>query len=282
MKKRMLAMLMCVAMALSLLPMTVLASEDDVLYVGGTNVISGGYWKGDGDGGLTEGSEDDYTVRYEPNTQTLTLRNAEISKAHLERTIQEKTRTRWNENYTEWHKETGYQENIEMYGIYSSSELNLCLEGTNTIALEEIDSSISEAPTDRDFIDIDLLSYGIYACEEVYREYSDGSGGYTTTELLPITISGAGSCSVSAGEIDAQGMATVQTFGLRARGFTVNSGELTFSGGSAVGGGKRTRHWKKVLVMCIQLESLPDMKILQSTTVPLLPSAVLLRAEARP
>ena len=276
-------MLMCVAMALSLLPMTVLAAEDDVLYVGGTNVISGGYWKGDGDGGLTEGSEDDYTVRYEPNTQTLTLRNAEISKAHLERTIQEKTRTRWNENYTEWHKETGYQENIEMYGIYSSSELNLCLEGTNTIALEEIDSSISEAPTDRDFIDIDLLSYGIYACEEVYREYSDGSGGYTTTELLPITISGAGSCSVSAGEIDAQGMATVQTFGLRARGLTVNSGELTFSGGSAVGGGgKRTRHWKKVLVMCIQLESLPDMKILQSTTVPLLPSAVLLRAEARP
>lgn len=239
MKKRMLAMLMCVAMALSLLPMTVLAAEDDVLYVGGTNVISGGYWKGDGDGGLTEGSEDDYTVRYEPNTQTLTLRNAEISKAHLERTIQEKTRTRWNENYTEWHKETGYQENIEMYGIYSSSELNLCLEGTNTIALEEIDSSISEAPTDRDFIDIDLLSYGIYACEEVYREYSDGSGGYTTTELLPITISGAGSCSVSAGEIDAQGMATVQTFGLRARGLTVNSGELTFSGGSAVGGGGR-------------------------------------------
>ena len=90
MKKRLVSLLMALALCLSLLPATALAAGEDApntLYVGNQQVIrssSTTYWTTDNSGGLTrvENATDDsndWTVRYNPNTATLTLKDANIS-----------------------------------------------------------------------------------------------------------------------------------------------------------------------------------------------------------
>ena len=84
MKKRMLSLLCVLALCLGLLPATALAAEDApaVLYVGNcqiTNTSGTTYLKaGSTEGSLTAGSENDWTVKYEPSTATLTLNGATI------------------------------------------------------------------------------------------------------------------------------------------------------------------------------------------------------------
>lgn len=74
----------CVGAA-PMLPVTALAAGEDVpssLYVGNYQITSGDtptYLKaGSTDGSLIEGSENDWTVKYEPSTATLTLKDATI------------------------------------------------------------------------------------------------------------------------------------------------------------------------------------------------------------
>lgn len=89
MKKRMLSLLCVLALCLGLLPATALAVGEDApakLYVRNQAVIVANtvtYWTTDNSGGLTrvDGATDDsdnWTVRYNPNTATLTLRGATI------------------------------------------------------------------------------------------------------------------------------------------------------------------------------------------------------------
>ena len=84
MKKRMLSLLCVLALCLGLLPVTALAAGDApaVLYVGNyqiKNTSGTTYLKaGSTEGSLTEGSENDWTVKYDPATVTLTLREATI------------------------------------------------------------------------------------------------------------------------------------------------------------------------------------------------------------
>lgn len=84
MKKRMLSLLCVLALCLGLLPVTALAAGDapEVLYVGNyqiKNTSETTYLKaGSTEGSLTEGSENDWTVKYDPATVTLTLREATI------------------------------------------------------------------------------------------------------------------------------------------------------------------------------------------------------------
>lgn len=67
MKKKLLSMLMALTLVLGLLPGVALAGNTgSALYVAGTDVISGGYWKGDGSGGLVPGDAANYTVHFDP------------------------------------------------------------------------------------------------------------------------------------------------------------------------------------------------------------------------
>ena len=87
MKKRMLSLLCVLALCLGLLPVTALAAAEGApnsLYVGNQQVISSSditYWTTDeSTGGLTkyEGNNDNWNVKYDPSTATLTLSGATI------------------------------------------------------------------------------------------------------------------------------------------------------------------------------------------------------------
>ena len=86
MKKRFLSLLCVLALCLGLLPVTALAVEGapNSLYVGDQQVINGNnttFWTTDkSTGGLTEceGNDDNWNVKYEPSTATLTLSGATI------------------------------------------------------------------------------------------------------------------------------------------------------------------------------------------------------------
>ena len=78
-RKRLLSACLALALCLSLLPVTALAAGDApaTLYVGETDITTGGYWKTTADGKLESGSESDYNVYYD-GSGTLTLKNATI------------------------------------------------------------------------------------------------------------------------------------------------------------------------------------------------------------
>ena len=88
MKKRMLSLLCVLALCLGLLPVTALAAaapSRQVIYVGNTNVTSGGYWMTDSDGDVTaytgEGTPADKFIHYDAGNNVLTLHNATIKES---------------------------------------------------------------------------------------------------------------------------------------------------------------------------------------------------------
>ena len=93
MGKKVFSLCMALALCLGLLPVTALAAEVDApnnLYVGNQNVKKGNdttYWNTNNSGELTPVSDttddsNDWTVKYDPNTATLTLKNATIKTTH--------------------------------------------------------------------------------------------------------------------------------------------------------------------------------------------------------
>ena len=92
-RKRLLSACLALALCLGLLPVTALAAEVDApdnLYVGNKNVRRGNdttYWNTNNSGELTQVSDatddsNDWTVKYDPNSATLTLKNATIKTTH--------------------------------------------------------------------------------------------------------------------------------------------------------------------------------------------------------
>ena len=86
MKRRILPILLTLALCLGLLPATALAAAENApttLYVGNYQITSGNattYLKaGSTQGSLVEGSENDWTVKYDPSAATLTLNGATIT-----------------------------------------------------------------------------------------------------------------------------------------------------------------------------------------------------------
>ena len=85
MKKRILSLCMVLILCLTLLPATALAAENapTTLYVGNYQITNGNattYFKaGSTQGSLVDGSENDWTVKYDPSTATLTLNGATIT-----------------------------------------------------------------------------------------------------------------------------------------------------------------------------------------------------------
>ena len=122
MKKRMLSLLCVLALCLGLLPVTALAAGDapHSLYVGNTSLslAEDSYWTTDPDTGLLTqctGSGDDWNVKYDPNSATLTLKGAKISGSYHQ----------YNNPYT-----------AGIYALCSSNHpvaLTIELIGTNTI-----------------------------------------------------------------------------------------------------------------------------------------------------
>ena len=93
MRKKIVSLCMALVLCLGLLPATALAAEVDApnnLYVGNQNVKKGSdttYWNTNNSGELTQVSDatddsNDWTVKYDPNTATLTLKNATIKTTH--------------------------------------------------------------------------------------------------------------------------------------------------------------------------------------------------------
>lgn len=82
------------------------AGNPTTLTVGGTNVLNGGYWTTNADGTLTEASADNYNVKYDSATGTLTLKGATIN---------------------------GTSSSTVGAGIYAEGDLTIVLEGSSTV-----------------------------------------------------------------------------------------------------------------------------------------------------
>ena len=127
MRKKIVSLCMALALCLSLLPVTALAGAPigQVLYVGGVQISSTGYWTTDSDGNVTaatagETPTDNY-ISYDAENNVLTLHNATI-KNELE----------FNASI-----EGGTFINGSAIGVFNKSgnaELTISLVGTNTIA----------------------------------------------------------------------------------------------------------------------------------------------------
>lgn len=122
MKKRMLSLLCVLALCLGLLPATALAVAPDgqVLYVGGVQISSTGYWTTDSEGKVTSAGatqpSNNY-IHYDASNNTLTLHNATIKEE-----VPYNTSTYVAGAAIGVHNQNG------------AAELTITLEGTNTIA----------------------------------------------------------------------------------------------------------------------------------------------------
>lgn len=125
MKKRILSLCMILGLCLSLLPATALAAAPDgqVLYVGGVQISSTGYWTTDSEGNVTaytgEGTPADNFIYYDASRNTLTLHNATIRMS-----------VSIDTNTLLAGAAIGV---LNQYGD-GNAELTITLEGTNTIA----------------------------------------------------------------------------------------------------------------------------------------------------
>lgn len=110
MKRRILSILCVLCLVVAMLPpVTASAVGPSTLTVGGTDVQSGGYWKIAESGTLTPdgASESDYNVKYDKDSNTLTLDNATINGTGT----------------------VGYVG----AGIYAEGDLTIVLEGSSTV-----------------------------------------------------------------------------------------------------------------------------------------------------
>ncbi len=114
MKRKLLAGLLIFAMLFSLVPTAVLAAGPNEVTVAGTDVASGGYWKTDGNGTLTNGDENDYNVRYDKTNGILTLNNAKI-----------------------------VTDSGDKAAIDANGDLTICLIGENSITVNDVDETVS-------------------------------------------------------------------------------------------------------------------------------------------
>ena len=122
MRKKIVSLCMALALCLSLLPVTALAATPNgqVLYIGGVQISSTGYWTTDSEGKVTSAGatqpSDNY-IHYDVANNTLTLHNATIKES-----VSTDTSTFIAGAAIGVHNQNG------------AAELTITLEGTNTIA----------------------------------------------------------------------------------------------------------------------------------------------------
>lgn len=143
MKKRLLSLLCVLALCLGLLPVTALAVEGapNSLYVGDQQVINGNnttFWTTDkSTGGLTEyeGNDDNWNVKYDPSTATLTLKGAKISGRYHQYnnpyTAGIYAQCSNGQSVTLTIKLIGQNTITGSYGIYVNAEMDTSIYGTD-------------------------------------------------------------------------------------------------------------------------------------------------------
>ena len=133
MGKKLFSLCMALVLCLSLLPATALAAAPigQVLYVGGVQISSTGYWTTDSDGNVTASTAGDTPtdnyIHYDAENNVLTLHNATIKKG-----------LDYNESIQGGTYISGSA--IGVFNQNGDAELTITLEGTNTIA--EVDKGI--------------------------------------------------------------------------------------------------------------------------------------------
>ena len=141
-RKRLLSACLALALCLSLLPVTALAdgvNAPNTLYVGGTLVSSnsdGGYWTTDAQGKLTKSTaNDNWNVKYEPSTATLTLRRATIQRGTSTGSVPDGAgiyaQGSSNQPVTLTIELIGENTITGTFGIYVNAEINASSYGTN-------------------------------------------------------------------------------------------------------------------------------------------------------
>ena len=220
MKKRVLSFCMIMVLCLGLLPTTVLAATPDgqVLYVGGVQISSTGYWTTDSDGNVTNAGatqpSDNY-IHYDEENNVLTLHNATIKKE-----------LNYNTSI-----EGGTYINGSAIGVFNqfgNAELTINLEGTNTIA------NVSKG--------IFVLAISASTDSSNLTIQGDGSLDASATVNSGIWVqsnSGNASLSIQNTEVTATSAydcgVTVQAGESSSASLTVEGGSLTATGGSSSG-----------------------------------------------
>jgi len=200
------------------------AGNPTTLTVGGTDVLSGGYWTTNADGTLTEASADNYNVYYDGNG-TLTLKGATINGTNT----------------------TGHVG----AGIYAEGDLTIVLEGTSTVTGVQDPNDESQSIRVSGNLTIQGggsltaqgaetssgSSYGIFVTESftqqggsVTANGGDVSGSYKSAGLY---VSG-GTVTVEGGTLTATGGDTSgSSYGISASGtVTVNDAIVTATAGT--------------------------------------------------
>lgn len=225
MKKRLVSLLMALALCLSLLPVTALAAAPNgqVIYVGNVNVTSGGYWTTGNDGTVTaftgEGTPADNFIHYDATNNVLTLHNAVIKK------------------------ELDYSESIQggtyipgsAIGVFhqnGAAELTIQLEGTNTIA--EVSNGIYVLASSNSTGDASLTITGdgsLNASGSHTGIQVQSNGGNATLSIENAKVTATASSSGDG--------VTVQSKNDSSVSLTVDGGSLTATGSGNYGAGIR-------------------------------------------
>ena len=214
-RKKIVSLCMALALCLGLLPATALAAAPDyqVIYVGGEEVTSGGYWTTDSDGSVTqyteEGTPSNNYIHYDVANNTLTLHNATIKES-----VSTITSTFIAGAAIGVHNQNG------------AAELTITLEGTNTIA--EVGKGIYVLANSTDGATLTITGDGSL----------DASA--SQTGIWVQSNSGNATLTIRNAKVEATGTSTdgygvnVQSSKSSTAALTVDGGSLTASGSPGI------------------------------------------------
>ena len=223
MKKRLVSLLMALALCLSLLPATALAAAPNgqVIYVGNVNVTSGGYWTTGIDGTVTaftgEGTPADNFIHYDATNNVLTLHNAVIKKGL---------------DYSESIQGGTYIPGsaIGVFHQNGAAELTIQLEGTNTIA--EVSNGIYVLAPSNSTGDASLTITGSGSLDTSGIQTGirvQSNGGNATLSIENAKVTATASSSGDGVSVQSKNDSSVS--------LTVDGGSLTATGSGNYGAG---------------------------------------------
>ena len=208
MKKRMTSLFLALVLCLSLLPATALAAapSGQVLYVGGVQISSTGYWTTGSDGTVTSAGNtqpgDNY-IHYNANDNILTLRNATIKK------------------------ELGYSDSIEGGTYINGSAIGVFNQNGNaelTIQLQGQENTLSETSTG-----IHVYSHSGTASLTITGSGSLNASGFANPGISVQSNNGDATLTIQNAEVTAT---STHSDGVRVLTAADKSASLTVDGGS--------------------------------------------------
>ena len=227
MKKRLLSLTLIAALCLSLFPVgtapaLAAAPSGQVIYVGGQNVTSGGYWTTDSEGNVNQytegGTPSGNYIHYDTDTNTLTLYNATIKKGL---------------DYSEGIQGGTYilGSAIGVFNQNGDAELTITLEGTNTI--EDVSTGIfvlAHSPSTGDATLTITGSGSLDASGSLNGILVQSNGGDATLTIqsadVTLTSNSGNGVTVQAGSTNSSGGHTIK--------LSVVGGSLTASGSTGI------------------------------------------------